>query len=79
MTDQTNLLPEDPEAFYKLAATSFAQSIDAMRVAQGKVSISKLKVGTPEFEEAEMDTLRMSLIAMGEDPDDDSDDFLDKL
>lgn len=71
--------PKDPKRDLQLSATALSQSIDAIRVAQGKTSISKLKQGTAEFEEAEEDMLRMTLIALGEDPDDDSDDFLDKL
>jgi hypothetical protein len=71
--------PKDPKRDIQLAASSLGESIDAIRVAQGKVSIKTLKPGMPGFEEAEEDMLRMTLIALGADPDDDSDDFLDKL
>ena len=72
----TNVIrfPIDPELVMQRRATALGEAVDAARVADGKTSISALKPGMPGFEEAEEDFLRMMLIELGEDPDDDSDE-----
>lgn len=64
--------PIDTAALIDRRSAALGKEVDAARVAEGKTSIGELTAGTPAHDEALDDVLRRMLIALGEDPDDDS-------